>query len=116
MCKSYRCTDIYMSAVGNKRHFGSKLYFLSYSTGESGMIVELFSRRLFIKILFCRPTILIFRFRITEYFIKNFRKFQKIPTPPPTPLTHPPYHSPPPNTPNYEPTQNFKFTFLKNTI
>ena len=42
-----------MSAVGNKRYFDteSKLHFLSYSTGESAMIVELFSRRSFLKIL-----------------------------------------------------------------
>ena len=60
--------------MGNKRTFGSKLYFLSYSTGELGMIVELFSRRPFIKILFCHVTIWISRFRITTHFPGNFPK------------------------------------------
>ena len=61
-----------MSAVGNKRTFESKLHFLSYSTGELGMIVELFSRRPFIKMLFCHVTIWISRFRITTHFTGNF--------------------------------------------
>ena len=52
-----------------------KLPFLKYLTGESGMIVELFSHRSFIKILFCRVTIWVSRFRITEHFIGNFQKF-----------------------------------------
>ena len=73
-------THMYVSAVGNKRTFGSKLHFLNYSTGELGMIVELFSRRPFIKILFCHVTIWISRFRITTHFTGNFPEIsQKFP-------------------------------------
>ena len=114
----------HVKGVGNKRRNASKLPFLRYSTGESGMIVELFSHRPFIEILFSRFKIWVSRFRITDHFQEISAKFpgnfpeisRKIPTPPPTPLTHPPCHSPTPNTPNCEPTQNFTFTFLKYTI
>ena len=86
------------------------------------MISGLFFCKYFIKILIFRFTRSIFRFRITRNFTENFteiyRKFseisRKIPTPSPTPLTHSPYHSPTPNPQNPEPTQNFKFIFLKN--
>ena len=103
-CICIRCVQYtYMKGVGNKRRNEFKLPFLRYSTGESGMILELFSHRPFIKTLFCRLTIWISRFRITEYFIGNFleisRKFSGNfsensytptypPYPPPTPLTH----------------------------
>ena len=69
--------------VGKRCLIVWKLHFLRYtknlySTDESGMIVELFSRRLFIKILICLSTISIFRFRITVHFIGNLpRNFSK---------------------------------------
>ena len=51
--------------------------------------------------------------KFTGNFPKIFRKFLgKFLHPSPTPLTHPPYHSPTPNTRTCEPTQNFKFNFL----
>ena len=85
------------------------------------MIVELFSRRPFTKILFSHLTILISRFRITICFTENFteisqkisQKFTKIPNPPPI---HTPCHS---LTPTYHipaPPQNFKSVFLEMTI
>ena len=92
-----------MKGVGNKRRNASKFVFLRYSTGVSGIIVELFSRRPYIKISFCRFTISISRFRIpgiSRKYPGNFseisRKFH-LPShpPPPTPLTHP-IHPPTP--------------------
>ena len=116
--------DIYVKGVGNKCWNAWKITFLRYSTGELGMISELFSRRPFIKILFSHLTISISRFRIIIYFRKFPRNFREIffknfpgnPTFTPISLTHPPYHSPTPNISNCELTQNFKFTFLKNTF
>ena len=71
-----------MKGLGKKRHFGSKMDFLRYSTGELGMISGLFSRRPFIKILFSHFTKLISRFRIIHIFreisAKFSRKFSKI--------------------------------------
>ena len=67
---------IKLKGVENKRVNAFKLIFLRYSTGESGMIVELFSHRPFMKILFCRITMWISRFRITEHFMK-YRKFSR---------------------------------------
>ena len=116
----------FCNLVATTSHVASKSSQLlnRYSTGESGMIVELFSRRPFIKILFCRFKILIFRFLIITYFTENFteisqkflRNFSENSYPPPTPLTYPPYHPPRPNTHNPEPTQNFKSTFLEYTF
>ena len=95
-----------MKGVGNKRENAFKLPFLRYSTGGSGMIIELFSHRPFIEILFCRLTMWISRFRITEHFPGNFREISaKIfenfsensytptypPYPPPMSLTHTQY-------------------------
>ena len=86
-----------MKGVVNKRWNSFKLPFLRYSTGESGMIVKLFSHRPFIKILFCRLTIWISRFpkilpEISYRFFRIFLKIsRKIPTPPPITLTHTPH-------------------------
>ena len=89
---------MYVNPVGKKGIIGWKIHFLRYSTGESGMIVELFSQRLFIKILFCRPTISISRFRITTYFTGNFpeisRKFFGNFPENSWPPTYPPYLPP----------------------
>ena len=100
-----------MNLVGKKHIIEWKIYFLTCrcSTDESGVIVELFSRRLFIKILFCCTTILISRFRITKYFSEILLKFFKIlikisrkfpaylPTPPhPSPISPTPTHPPHP--------------------
>ena len=91
-----------MKGVGNKRRNVSKLIFLRYSTGESGMIVGLFSHRPFIKILFCRLTIWISRFRITEHFTGNlleiFRKFSENSSENSYVITYPPYPPPMPLT------------------
>ena len=118
-----------MKVVGNKRRNAFKLSFLRCSTYESGMIVELFSDRPFIKILFSRFTISFSRFRITmilpeisRKFPENSRKilgnFPEFSLPlihqySPTPhLIHP--QSPNPRCP--EPPQNFKPVFIKSTI
>lgn len=79
-----------MKGVGNKRQNTLKLPFLRYSTGQSGMTVELFSRRSFIKILFSLLTISISRFRITGTFPEIYRKFLENFLPPTYTLTHPP--------------------------
>ena len=107
-----------MKGVGYKRHFEVKMEFLRYSTGELGVISGLFSRRPFIKIYFFHFTILISRFRITEYFPRNFpenfRKFSgKFLTPHLPPVPTPPCYSTTTNTLNPEPTQNLKCVFLQ---
>ena len=113
-----------MKVLGKKRRIGWFLPFLRYSTSESGMIVGLFYRRPFIKILFYHCTISISRFLIITHFPRNFFRnlskifsefSRKIPTSPPIPLTHTPYHPPPPISHTPEHTQNFKLNFLKNT-
>ena len=119
---------LYLKGVGNKAQNASKMSFLRYSTGESDMIVELFSRRPFIKILFSHLTISISRFRIIENFSEISRKFSgnfpeisrkflgNLPDPHPPPTTHPPCPPPPPIANIPEPPQNFKFIFLKKSI
>ena len=99
----------------HENHISYKLY----SINELNMISELFSRRSFIKILFSHLKILISRFRIIIYFTKILKCFSKIfrknITFTPIPLTHPPYHTPTPKTPNCEPTQNFKNSLFSKT-
>ena len=80
--------------------------FLRYPTGESGMVVELFSRRPYIKILFCRFTIYHFPFSEPRKFLGKFPEIswkflgklpeisRKIPLPPIYPPIYPPYPSP----------------------
>ena len=125
-----------MKGVGNKCWNTFKLPFLRYSTGGSGMIVELFSHRPFIKILFCRSTIWISRFRITEHFPGNFREISAnffgnfsensyIPLLPPSPTPHITYPHPTPETVNPLRTLNSLFskaqfdcisTFISHTL
>ena len=77
------------------------------------MIIELFPHRSFIKILFAVSQ---YGFPVFESPNVSRKIFGKFLYPPPNPLTHPPCHSPPPNTRNCEPTQNFKFDFLNYTF
>ena len=113
-----------MKGVGNKRRNASKLPFLRYSTGGSGMIVELFSHRPFIEILFCRLTIWISRFLITEHFPGNFREISAkffenfpeisyIPLLPPSPTPHITYPHPTPETVNPLRTLNSLFSLAQ---
>ena len=107
----------------NKYRNTFKLSFLIYSTGESGMIVELFSHRPFIKYILSSHNMgFPFSDHRTFYrkFPRNFREnFQKFlwkslqPHLPPLPIPHTTQPHP---TSNCEPTQNFKFPFLKNTF
>ena len=91
--------------MGNKSTIRWRLSFLWYSTGESGMIVRLFSCKPFIKFLFCRYAISFSRFRITVHFPGNFPEISGNlpeiswsptypPYPPPILYTHTQYPKP----------------------
>ena len=106
-----------MKGVGKKRVIWLKLHFLRYLTGGFSMIVGLFSHRPFIKILFCRFTISISRFRITTHFTENFPKISQkflgkflLPHLPPLPTPHPTHPHPPPTSPNTPRTSNSIFS------
>ena len=113
-----------MKGVGYKRHFRVKLPFLRYSTDGSGMIVELFSRRPFIKILFYRFTILVSHFLITIYFTGNFpeifrnffRNFSKISYTSPIYLTHTPIPLTPTPTPHIRTHSELQTPFSQYSI
>ena len=116
-----------MNPVGKKRVIGRKLHFLRYLTGGFSMIVGLFSHRSLIKILFCRFTISISRFRITTHFTGNlpkiYRKFLRnfseisrkflLPHLPPLPTPHPTHPHPPPTSPNTPRTSNSIFSKVR---
>ena len=94
------CMIYHVKGVVKKRIFWQKLTFLRYSTSESGMIVEFFSCRSYIEILFSRPAIRFSRFRIPRTFREISRKIpgnfsensRKFPGNFPTPTHHPPTH------------------------
>ena len=99
LCLQYRYT--YLKGVIKKHIFWWKLTFLRYSTSESGMIVEFFSCRPYIEILFSRPTIRFPVFGSPENsgkFLGNFSEIsRKFPENFPTPTHHPspiPTHTP----------------------
>ena len=96
-----------MKGVGKKLNFEVKLHFLRYLTGGFNMIVGSFSCYPFVKILICRFTISISRFRITIHFTGNFPeispKFFRIFSENSYFPTYPPYISPIPLTPTHLP-------------
>ena len=110
---------IYMKVVGNKRRNASKLIFLRYSTGESGMIVGSFWCMIdHIKILFYRYALSYWSSRSSP---TSPVEIQENPGDFPETYSHgkfprniPDISRHPPPTPHTPPTHwNFKWTFLK---
>ena len=66
-----------MKVVGKTCTFLSKLHFIWYSTSESMMIMELFSNKSYMKILFSRFIISFFPFSDLQKFFKNFTEISQ---------------------------------------